>query len=352
MDSGSSFSPIDLPTQQQGRSRLVCEEEATQTVWNRYRTWARQHQHLLNLLDDTVSRVLFWTPNGNNSRWRDVAWGVLELHRLLLDHSVLQPHGQSSRIASIEATDADTDGQQQQRTNRRIQWALTIVQTLYPVLHQMVGGVNHTAERQAKVRKYLETTRFLLRGLLLLRYWNSLGSSNVPPGLLLEGGRMTLTPPAEGWTLEEEQRRIEQHNYVGRRTGKRWCAGHPPIRTDWVARRRIQLGELLYIVRPLVQAHATSGPQQQLTVPLLLDLASLWLSAQHTNNNPISKAEWQRRRIRLWLYLLRSPIWDRYTEPAATVIRDRVEHNFLGRMASNYIWEWLYYWKDYRMEEG
>lgn len=320
-------------------------------IWNSYRKWARRHHQMLLCVDEALSHILLWTPPRHpSSRWRDVVWGVLELHRLILDHIISQRDA-TNPIATIESSNRSSTVEIQH--NQSIQWALSILQTLYPVLHQLVRGSNSAATeiRQARVRKYLETIRFALRTMLLLRYWRAVRHSTAPPGLVVEGGRMVLSgngATRSCWTTEEEERRIENCNYVGRRTQKRWSL-QPPIPNHWVERRRVQLGEILYTLRPLLQAHS-SHPRHQLVVPFLLEVGALYLCCR--SSNPASQQEWKRRRMRLWLFLLRSPIWDRYTEPAATAVSRRAETNFLGRIVSNYVWEWLYYWKEYRIEEG
>jgi Peroxisomal membrane protein (Pex16) len=69
------------------------------------------------------------------------------------------------------------------------------------------------------------------------------------------------------------------------------------------------------------------------------------------NSNPATVQEWNRRRLRLLLYLLRSPVWEVYTERRIT---DRISRHvpLVGNLLAAYLQDWLYYWKVYRAEEG
>ena len=126
---------------------------------------------------------------------------------------------------------------------------------------------------------------------------------------------------------------------------------------------RIILGELLYICRPIVQAETdvfcattTSSPNRLKSwlLCLTLDVLSLLsLDACRRNGNAVTVAEWKRRRLRLLLYLLRSPVWDRYTATTANRVSSAVgKIPLVGGLLNNYIWDWIFYWKLYRAEEG
>ena len=56
--------------------------------------------------------------------------------------------------------------------------------------------------------------------------------------------------------------------------------------------------------------------------------------------------EWNRRRMKLFLYLLRAPVYGRMTSPAAESVFSIV-HRFpiLGGLIGSYMREWLLYWK-------
>jgi Peroxisomal membrane protein (Pex16) len=75
------------------------------------------------------------------------------------------------------------------------------------------------------------------------------------------------------------------------------------------------------------------------------------IAVSRSSNNPATAQEWKRRRLRLLLYLLRSPVWEAYTERRIT---DRVSRHLplVGNLLATYLQDWLYYWKVYRAEEG
>ncbi|KAL7562110.1 hypothetical protein ACA910_019855 [Epithemia clementina (nom. ined.)] len=72
----------------------------------------------------------------------------------------------------------------------------------------------------------------------------------------------------------------------------------------------------------------------------------------HENDNYYS--EWNRRRLRLWLYLLRSPVWELVTHPMVTGFTSALEQYLpvLGPWFSAYGQDWIWLWKEYRLEEG
>jgi hypothetical protein len=78
-----------------------------------------------------------------------------------------------------------------------------------------------------------------------------------------------------------------------------------------------------------------------------MDLISLGLlSKQGKNGNSHSKDEWNRRRMRLFVYLLRAPIWNRLTSPfldQTTSVIQKVP--LIGGLVHSYLWDWIFYWK-------
>jgi hypothetical protein len=256
-----------------------------------------------------------------------------------------------------------------------------------------------TEQRLVSVRRNVERARFLLRLALLVQYWRRIvqwsrgrrpivGScaGHVAPidfsgGVLLRGG-LYHAPPGIPW--QQEQSRRERCNYVGRRTGRRLVGAGATTKTTaapptiwslhwphgWRSNNlRTLLGELLYIARPLLQAECndyTASWSRQFKVwafCLAVDLASLlaWPTSTQVRSttgslsvdNPVTVQEMQRRQWRLLLYLLRAPVWERYTErsvQSVTRILDKIP--LVGGLLHNYIWDWLYYWQLYRSEEG
>ena len=76
---------------------------------------------------------------------------------------------------------------------------------------------------------------------------------------------------------------------------------------------------------------------------------------QHNNDkNNTNKMEWNRRRMRLWLYLLRSPAWEQVTDPMLQWLCGTVLERIpiVGHWISAYWQDWIGWWKDCRLEEG
>jgi hypothetical protein len=152
---------------------------------------------------------------------------------------------------------------------------------------------------------------------------------------------------------------------------------------------RIIIGELLYICRPVVQIETevriyrehrygiTTTEQnshsndhrllRSWVLCLGMDILSLFALSTIRNEqnvhqesqpsrfvpNATSLREIQRRRVRLWLYLLRSPLWEMYIEGTIRRCSDVLcRLPLLGGLLRNYIYDYIYYWKFYRAEEG
>jgi hypothetical protein len=279
-------------------------------------------------------------------------------------------------------------------TTRSLRLGIAVIQSVWPVVQEWVrvvapgstpvaAAMDRSRRRQAVVRQCLERLRFVLRIALLVRYWKQMHtaaaatnkatnhkSASVLPGLLLGGGGLYSHAIHERPVpYQKEQARIERMEYLGRRTGRRVAFRPVSASTSNTSLRllRILLGELLYVLRPLLQAEADVATCQDVTATrrmrvwalcLGMDLLSLWsiagdCSGPHPSANAVTVNEWKRRRMRLFLYVLRSPIWDRYTEPAVQRVDDIVyRFPLVGGLMRNFIWDWIYYWKVFRAEEG
>ena len=261
--------------------------------------------------------------------------------------------------------------------------------------------------RQALVRRYIEWTRLVLRLTLFIRYWKRFRllwkrhySPRPVPGLMQPGGRWSCNSDDE----QEHQRRrmIERNQYVGKRTGRCIVATTTnPIdhhrtahatsnqssesTTSWHF-ARIVVGELLYMCRPVVQVEsevrsfrsrdnrASSRLWNGWVTSLCMDIMSIiclntlqpnvehiyirqpqsHIQQQYNNcTNPATVYELQRRKMRLWMYLLRSPIWEIYTERMVQRCSDILYRlPLLGGFLREYMNDYIYYWKFYRVEEG
>jgi Peroxisomal membrane protein (Pex16) len=357
-------------------------------MWNTYQQWVLQHELTLWRVDESLSRLLFWAPP--STRGRETLLGLLELHRTLVQCAMTSAQHQedTGTGASVEIS-CDAEGV----TPRNLRLGIAVIQSLWPVAQELVcvltprsrsvaGRIDRTVlYRQAVVRQYLERLRFLLRITLLVRYWKRIHAANqarnaraaVLPGLLLRGGGLdSYAFAVRPVPYHVEQARIERMEYVGRRTGRRVTflkdSDHStPSRSASARWLRVALCELLYLLRPLVQAEADVATCHDTTLSrrmrvwalcLGMDVLSLWsVSGECSGSNPSSNAvtvsEWKRRRMRLFLYVLRSPIWERYTEPVVQRV-DGVVYRFplVGGLLRNFIWDWIYYWRVFRAEEG
>lgn len=332
--------------------------ESTRTTllhraWEVYRSHVCKHQVTLQLGDDILTRMLFWTPHSSHdeahiSRWREVMYGMLSLHRMAMDMALYR------HTNSYGTTLRPTEPPTVPATALRI--ALTVTHNLMPTILQLARS---HPRHQAVARLWLERIKSVTRLVLLLSYWNQVRNEpyNVVGGLLQDGGMYRVYGGVEGVpSVAHAQACKYRREYVGRRTGRRVVvgfAGEEQSKTLWF---RLILGEALRLYRPLYWAQVekeeagSSNPRRlwmAWILSLAMDVTSLrCLSGTISQDNAHSQAECNRRRMKLLLYLLRSPAWDRTTEP--TVLRTAAllrRVPLLGRIVETYLWEWLLYWK-------
>eukprot|EP00522_Entomoneis_paludosa_P000838 CAMPEP_0172470044 /NCGR_PEP_ID=MMETSP1065-20121228/65317_1 /TAXON_ID=265537 /ORGANISM="Amphiprora paludosa, Strain CCMP125" /LENGTH=436 /DNA_ID=CAMNT_0013227869 /DNA_START=197 /DNA_END=1507 /DNA_ORIENTATION=- len=315
--------------------------------------------------------------------WRAIIWAIVSLHRLALD--IALQDGESD----IWETDGTTLQLPHDKLSFRMRLALTMIQSLWPLCSHCCSN----AHQEASWRRILERMRFAMRAGLLLRYWKRVNvvDSNLVPGLLQVGGLLGCAPPGAP-TAFLEQLEQERHAYVGRRTGRRVMTAstrrqrrqeryangqnqnggeledEAPCTNNSQTNIRLILGEALYILRPLFWAEVqvahtdpNRAPQSDATIwnawllSLGLDIASLVslhgiVTRQKRNTH--TTAEWQRRRVRLMFYLLRSPVWDRLSSPTIRRANQILEYlPILGNFLSLYLQDWVYFWKEYRLED-
>jgi hypothetical protein len=364
--------------------------DRVQQVWQSYRSLVKQHRVKLELADDAVDRLLFWVPyHENKQAWREVVYGLLSLNRLAMDcatqeSSIDNSHGTTLLLPKQPSIPA---------TSLRI--ALTVTHCLMPSILEMVSSnstVSSRRRQQTLARLYLERFKFLLRLVLMVSYWkDSLDQqkkgNNSPIlmlGLVTDGGTYNIDQPTiRGLTLDQEQALHKRHAYVGRRTGLsvaikskfKSTTTTSPQQQSRSSAVQVVLAELLYILRPLYWASAEathfpaiddddSRPSSSLSSSLLkawlvtlgMDLTSLGLlvKTDQVQVNPATKAEWNRRRMKLFLYLLRSPIWSQLTAPTVGTCSSVLRHiPLVGGLADSYLWDWILYQKHpYVSEEG
>lgn len=376
-------------------------------LWKEYCSRVRKHQSLLEVTEEICQHLLFFAPSSfsdESSRWTEILFGFLQFNRLSIDLARNEETGKldrsHNRFGTSVSVSSSTLSNSFPATGVRI--ALTILQCLWPVAQELVkdpSNPTRTAQRQSRVRCLLEKLRFILRFGLVANYWKCiLKQKLVQPGILLDGGMFSDRPAP---SVQQELARVERAQYRGSRTGRKVTRNTPPrlsrkeldaqIAVDsdqlgLVGRSddenlkqpnltmntyRVMLGEMLYLLRPLVQAEGQQsaaksgyGLKRLWLLCLSMDIASL--VALHgpctsyvktetgdIGGNVVSDEEWKRRRMRLLLYLLRAPVWNRGTKPivhGVSAVVDAIP--LVGGLLQNYLWDWIYYWKLYRAEEG
>ena len=178
-------------------------------LWDSYRDAVHNNRLVLDILDETLSKLLFWIPHSDtaaeteassvasndesfgtttsmDAAWREIGYGILSLHRLSMDlalkdtnqgeseHNTLRQnhYGMSIRTKNPPTMAA---------TSARI--SLTVIHSLMPSLISLVvlrtksqhrhnhNNTNSIAAAAAKARLVLEQAKFVLRMALLVNYW-------------------------------------------------------------------------------------------------------------------------------------------------------------------------------------
>lgn len=472
-----------------------------------YINFVKKYQLQIDLVDDTISRLLFWIPhqtydgdggkggddrniddednrNGDNynnngtttttiatAAWREVCYGVLSIHRLMM-HLALEENAETE-IRKVDNNNGSNDYGTSIQTRcpptisaKGIRICLTVVHSIMPSMLEIVRAAkqqnsDNTIMATTKVRLILEQIKFLLRMYLLVPYWkqqqnhltdtnNNVNDTTTTTtttvtatttttttddcGILMDGGMYRIDQQfKKGITWEESKSIQRRRNYVGKRTG--W---KPSLDTRSIIKNnsdnnnnnniRTILADFLYAFRPLVwawfesraQQHQNNGKsrnensQQQWdrsssssslsqsstssklfsflfsnnwsegTKRLLrgwilclgMDLLSIRLLEHNnnSNNNSINinkihnsnnsdkyhrnirtEDEIRRRKLRLFLYALRSPVWSMATSPILDLLSKRILQKIpiLGNFIEIYIWDFiLYYQHPFVSEEG
>lgn len=356
-----------------------------QSLWDAYRSFVCKHHATMDLLDGALHRLLFWLPHHHHSDevspWREVLYGLLSVNQLAMYCSQQTNQNDNNSYGFSVATREEPTIA---ATSLRI--GLHALHSLMPSILEVTGIVGNTSpvvrrRRQALVRWRLEQMKVAVRMYLMFNYWRQMlressGNSELQtqPGIMLAGGIYHPMVDSVGISAQEMQAIQKKRNYQGRRTGMRISQDQSydcPKTTTTGSTQRVILGEILYSLRPLLWAGAEARhaclPQESGTPlssdPLLkswlltfaMDLLSLQLLRQECRNgNQVSKEEWHRRRMKLMLYLLRSPIWTHATCPGL----ERTSACFqsiplLGRVLDSYLWDWILYWRHpFVSEEG
>jgi Peroxisomal membrane protein (Pex16) len=356
------------------------------SLWDAYRSFVCEHHATMDLLDGALHRLLFWLPHHHHSDdaspWREVLYGLLSVNQLAMYCS--QQNGNDNSYGfSLATQEAPTIA----ATSLRI--GLHAMHSLMPSILEVAGIVGDSSptarrKRQALVRWRLEQIKVVVRMYLMFNYWrqmkqeSSLNSSQseflTQPGIMLAGGIYHPMADSVGMSAQEWQAVRKKCSYQGRRTGLKVSSDQSykcPSTATSASTQRVILGEILYVLRPHLWAgaearHACASQErvaQLSSDPLLkswlttfaMDLLSLRLLSQECRSgNQASKEEWHRRRMKLLLYLLRSPIWTHATFPVLERTSAFLQHlPLLGRVLDSYLWDWILYWRHpFVSEEG
>lgn len=312
--------------------------------WKSFKLFVQYNEAMINVFDEITSQILFWAPYSTEgkSRWREIAYGLLSLQRMAIDmakqHTIKESHGTSIEILPKLVP----------ITSLRI--GITIIQSLLPTILQISKPKNRKG-----VRLSLERIKFMLRMCLIGSYWYHLYRERKIDacGLVESGGIYDPSNEAEGTTVEQVQSWRKRQLYVGKRSGRRVVsAKHYSVaafslpENDFVW--PLMISELWHIYRPLHWAgiEYTRNPGLEDWASMLgLDIVTLLL-LQNNINNKFSSKEMRRRKLKLFLYLLRSPIFDKYSKPTASRVFQLVgKLPLFGPVLENYLWDWVHYWK-------
>jgi Peroxisomal membrane protein (Pex16) len=344
-----------------GHARHVVQEEEEEApvitntnqqgnvIWESYRSFVRQNRTSLELLDAGLSRILFWTPNGDKNggeRHRQVFYGILSLHRLAMDAALQQQQQQQQQQqeddygTTVRPNPADIMDQGSKfplgLSPTAMRMALTVLQSLLPSILELSS---QSSSQAARARLHIERAKFALRLALLGSYWKRLRDSQngqrkllvdaraaeyqpqqpSPPlsiGLLTEGGFFHATRPSVP-TLQQEHWEWEKRSYVGRRTGrkvtKRTMQGGDSLYSPQQQQQQqqqqmpfahristalqnnnnlhvfsVMLGELLYAYRPLYWAATEATGQasyRSWALAIIMDLVSLQMCQRTTETH-------------------------------------------------------------------
>ena len=221
-------------TETNGKASLASSSPlVASSLWDWYKNIARNNRLTLDILEDTIEKLLFWLPHAEtddgaqggvsdgmygDAAWREVGYGILSLHRLSMDLALDDDNENSNNNdsefssnrnirknhygMSIRTKNSPTIA----ATSARI--CLTVIHSLMPSLISLVmlqarrkksyinNGVyvynsvsnsnnsnNNNTHRNiavaaSKARLVLEQAKFLLRMTLLVHYWRQQQQQN------------------------------------------------------------------------------------------------------------------------------------------------------------------------------
>jgi len=326
--------------------------------WNHYKRWAEKNALALDNMEGAFHQLLLWVPashpESETGQLREALWGVLQLHQLMRSLAV-------SRCETEQAYGTTVGLESDSSFPLAMRVGISAVQTLWPILQELCRDSSRpeeTLRRQARVRSNLEHIRFFLRIGLLVSYWrrsrDTEEAGNVQPGIMIGGGMFQSTrAPIVG----QEMSRIARLTYSGRRTGRRLVDNICYSSPTKYSRLRTLLAELLYCLRPLLTARADADGESTWKTwiqCLVIDVFSLLLlESDDSKANEETKSEVSRRKMRLFLYVLRDPVWNGSTRPCIESTTNTLRRiPLVGSLGHNYVWELVMFWRSIKAEEG
>ena len=347
--------------------------------WETYRCGIQRHQATIDMVEGGLDRILYLTTFHSNdheywrssSTWREILYGLLSLNRLAMDCA-----SSGTLDRSFGATLSTTQSPPHVPVTA-IRMALTVTHCIMPSLLGILPlrDPMSRSRSQAKVRLLLERIKCYLRLWLLVSYWfqsvrEQQGNGDdichkIPRIGILRKGGIYEDIENEGPTLKQQKAMEVRQLYIGARTGRRVSPTMLLPTSSLTASSqfgRVVIAEVLHATRPLYWASAEAGNfageirrndihalshYKPWLLTLFMDLTSLWLTSHlHNNGNPVTREEWNRRRMKLFFYMLRTPVYNSVTSPIADKVFGVVERfPVLGSVMESYMREWLLYWK-------
>jgi hypothetical protein len=337
--------------------------------------------------------------------WREMMYGLLSLQRLAMElasgSDIKNSYCmtvQTLHAPKIAATSAGI----------MLTVVQSIMPTLLAIAQSTASrsGPQHAAiqtqQRKATFRLVVEQVKFALRMYLLVNYWKQksqeeeiggpMDSSLI--GIMVDGGMYRVYRPPEtlGMSWDQAKALKRRQEYIGTRTGMQLGSGNMQACNAGIDAGRkakgIVVAELLNVARPLLWAWfeskyppasgaETTGPTSQhrrffdlstwsesnqkllraWIVCFGMDLISIRLLKSSTRgnnkasspyyNNLATEEELRNRKMRLFLYALRSPIWFEATAPLLDGFSRRILHRIplVGSLTETFLLDWILYYQ-------
>ena len=346
----------------------------TLSEWlGRYKEWMIVNRPMCQLLEDSMSRMLLYiapTSGMNHSRV-EIGYAILNIWSLLHDVLLLQ----------LEKKEEEENGLTIGYTNNHQKTIVLFTKLSITLLEYIAPAVEVTLCKNHHHQPliYMEQIKCILRFVLLgIAYYTKNNNNKLPKRCLLQHGGMYLPSSSHHHpSALEEEHQYQKLTYRGKRTGKS-CTPTSTTRipdtnttsTLWGHSYKWLLADTLHIIRPLYWTSASSssssssedhsfGLWKAYWTSLAMDIISQKLvTSSHPYSNkvlsPSTLLEIQRRKQKLWFYLLRSPFWNTTTFPflqRLIAIVSTTKSSFLSRLLLqpivDYIMNTLHYYQSH-----